>query len=168
MDDCSPDNTAEVAQSYKDARVIHVRNNPNLGHLRNYNKGIELARGKYIWLISADDRLRRPYALERYVALMENHSDVGYVFCPGMDLDNGQEKGVLGYSVHGEQDTIFESQQFVTNLIRYNSIVAPSVMARKECYLKDPFPLDMPWGGDWYLWLVFSLSWKVGYFAEPM
>ena len=72
MDDCSPDNTAEVAQSFTDPRVRHVRNEPNLGHLRNYNKGIELARGKYVWLISADDRLRRPYVLERYVRCLMN------------------------------------------------------------------------------------------------
>jgi hypothetical protein len=26
----------------------------------------------------------------------------------------------------------------------------------------------MPWGGDWYLWCLFSLHYDVGYFAEPM
>src|SRR5947209_11370258 len=50
MDDCSPDNTEEIARSFKDPRVKHIRNDPNLGHLRNYNKGIELSRGRYIWL----------------------------------------------------------------------------------------------------------------------
>jgi glycosyltransferase involved in cell wall biosynthesis len=57
MDDCSPDNTPEVARSLQDPRVKHIRNNPNLGHLRNYNKGISLSRVKYVWLISADDYL---------------------------------------------------------------------------------------------------------------
>ena len=61
MDDCSPDNTPEIAASFRDDRVKHVRNNPNLGHLKNYNKGIQMARGKYVWLISADDYLRRAY-----------------------------------------------------------------------------------------------------------
>jgi hypothetical protein len=41
-------------------------------------------------------------------------------------------------------------------------------MARKERYERDPFPLDMPWGGDWYLWLIFALHADVAYFAEPM
>ena len=40
MDDCSPDDTPQVAQSFKDPRVIHVRNEQNLGHLRNYNKAL--------------------------------------------------------------------------------------------------------------------------------
>src|SRR5262245_48755944 len=70
MDDCSPDKTPEIAQSFHDPRVKHVRHEKNLGHHRNYNKGIELAHGKYVWLISADDCLRRPYTLERYVQVM--------------------------------------------------------------------------------------------------
>ena len=28
MDDCSPDNTAEVARSFNDLRVKHIRNDP--------------------------------------------------------------------------------------------------------------------------------------------
>ena len=71
MDDCSPDNTPEVAASFRDPRVKHIRNEPNLGHLRNYNKAIELAAGEYLWLISADDRLRQPHVLERYLDVME-------------------------------------------------------------------------------------------------
>lgn len=35
MDDCSPDNTMEVATSFRDRRVRYVRNDRNVGHLRN-------------------------------------------------------------------------------------------------------------------------------------
>src|ERR1700732_62846 len=76
MDDCSPDNTAEVARSFRDPRVKHIRNQPNLGHLHNYNKGINLTRGKYVWLISADDYLRKPHILKRYVDLLDAHPNV--------------------------------------------------------------------------------------------
>src|SRR5579862_9390224 len=80
MDDKSPDNTPEVARSFGDERVKHIRNEPNLGHLRNYNKGIGLSRGEHVWLISADDRLRCNYVLQRYVDLMDAHPNVGYIF----------------------------------------------------------------------------------------
>src|SRR5579862_3673612 len=63
----SPDNTAEVAESFRDPRVKHIHNETNIGHIRNYNKGLTLARGKYAWLLSADDMLRSPKVLERYV-----------------------------------------------------------------------------------------------------
>ena len=169
MDDCSPDNTPEVARSFKDPRVKHIRNEPNLGHLRNYNKGIELSRGKYIWLISADDRLRRPYALDRYIRVLDGNPRVGYVFCPGVRLRENKELDVLDYSKHGHHDQTFNGRQFLSKLIQGNSIVAASGVVRKECYTKaGVFPLDMPWAGDWYLWCVFSLHFDVGYLAEPL
>ena len=169
MDDCSPDDTPQVAQSFDDPRVRYVRNEPNLGHLKNYNKGLGLARGKYIWLISADDRLRRMDALKLYVDLLDAHPEVGYVFCPGMSLQDGKETELLKYTCHGEKDAIFDGHRFIPMALRESGIVAASVMARKECYDRlGGYPLNMPHQADIYLWCKFALHYKVGYFAEPM
>ena len=169
MDDCSPDQTPEVAQSFHDPRVKHVRNEKNLGHLRNYNRGIELSHGKYIWLISADDCLRRPYALEHYVQVMEEHPGVGYVFSPAMRLQDNQETEIVSWSRHGNQDAIFKGHSFLRKLVQGNCVVAPAGMVRKECYDKvSIFPLDMPNSGDWYLWCVFALHYDAAYIAEPL
>jgi glycosyltransferase involved in cell wall biosynthesis len=169
MDDCSPDNTPEVAASFKDPRVKHIRNEPNLGHLCNYNKGIALSLGEYVWLISADDYLRHSHILERYIELMDAHPRVGFVFCSAVKVRNGKEVGTLDYSLHGDKNRIFDGRQFLTKLIRENTIVAASGMVRKKYYdTVSVFPLGMPWGGDWYLWCVFALAGDVGYFAEPM
>src|SRR5262245_21301848 len=91
MDDCSPDSTPDVAMSFTDSRISYVRNEANLGNIRNYNKGIQMARGKYIWLISADDRLKQSQALERYVTLLDAHPEIGYVFCPALTLSEDGE-----------------------------------------------------------------------------
>jgi Glycosyl transferase family 2 len=169
MDDCSPDNTGEVTRAFADGRVMYVRNDQNQGHLRNYNKGIGLSRGKYIWLISADDYLRRPYVLQRYVEVLEAHPEVGYVFCDGVGVTGGVETGRLTSSLHGDRDRICEGHDFLRTLLRWNSVLAPAGMARRECYeMTKGFPLDLPWAGDWYLWCVFALHWNVAYLAEPM
>ena len=169
MDDCSPDQTPEVAQSFQDPRVKHIRNEPNLGHLRNYNKGIGLTRGKYVWLISADDYLRRSYVLQRYVELLDKNPHVGYTFCPGAGMRNGRETEILEYSAHGNRDRIIDGRAFLKKLVEYNIVLAAAGMARRECYERISFfPLDMPYAGDWYLWCVFALYFDVGYFAEPM
>jgi glycosyltransferase involved in cell wall biosynthesis len=105
MDDCSPDNTSEVAQSFQDPRVKHIRNDPNLGHLCNYNKGIALARGKYIWLISADDYLFCDYVLEKYVDLLDEHPNVGYTFCPAVSTGSDVDKGLKDWYYMGNQYT---------------------------------------------------------------
>jgi glycosyltransferase involved in cell wall biosynthesis len=169
MDDCSPDNTPKIAASFADPRIKHIRNPHNLGHLQNYNKGIATARGKYVWLISADDTLRRRHALERYVQLLDKHPKVGYVFSPAVRLRDGQEWGTLPYSICWHKDDIFDGRKWLAKLIQRNRIVAASAMARKECYEKlSIFPINLPWNGDWYLWCLFALYSDVGYFAEPM
>jgi glycosyltransferase involved in cell wall biosynthesis len=168
MDDASPDNTPEVARSFKDLRVKHIRNEVNLKHLANYNRGIGLARGDYIWLISADDKLRRPYVLEKFVAHMDLHPEVGFVFCPVMKFRDGAE--FTRYGACGEEDAVFGGQDFILqHLLRGNIVPAPAGMARRRAYdLAGLFPLDMPFAGDWYMWLAFALDGDVGYFAEPM
>jgi len=169
MDDCSPDDTSAVARSFNDARVRHVRNDPNLGHLRNYNKGISLASGDYIWLISADDRLRRPYVVQRYVAAMEANPRLGYAFCTGMSLQDGRETGIVGWADLQRPDGILGGRQFLRRLLESNCVLAPAGLVRRECYERiGTFPTDLPFAGDWYLWCIFALYYDVAYFAEPM
>jgi len=168
MDDCSPDDTPAVAQSFSDPRVNYIRNEANLGHLRNYNKGIELARGEYIWLISADDYLLQSYVLERYVASMGAHPEVGYICCAGMEVRNDVKK-LAKYTLKADQDTIFNGHAFLKELLYCRNIFAPSVMVRSECYRKlGCFPVDMPYAGDGYIWGLYALHHDVAFLAEPM
>jgi hypothetical protein len=169
MDNCSPDDTPEVVRSFRDQRVIHIRNKENIGHLRNYNKGIELARGEYVWLVSADDRLCRHDALERYVTLLDAHPKVNYALSSALRLQEREEQGILEYSQLATKDMIFEGRRFLQNLIRVNRIVASSVVVRRECYQTiSAWPIDLPWASDWYLWSILALHGDVAYFAEPM
>jgi len=170
MDDCSPDNAATVAQSLTDPRIKYIRNEQNLGHLANYNKGIGLSRGRYVWLISADDRLRRNYVLERYVRLMEENPRVGYVCCPGIGLENGVETSLVDCGYFGTRDKIFDGCDFIATSLRMGyGLLAPSVMVRKDCYDRiSTFPLDMPHQGDWYLWFRWAFEYDVAYLCEPM
>jgi glycosyltransferase involved in cell wall biosynthesis len=170
MDDCSPDHTREVVMTYGDDRVRHVRNDTNLGHLRNYNSGIGLSRGEYVWLISADDYLRSPILLQKYVHLLDTQPRVGYVFCPGYGVRDGVETRLLGQpQAWGNRDRVFSGHALLKRLLRGNFVLTPSGMVRRECYEKvSLFPLDMPWCGDWYLWCMFALYYDVGYCAEPM
>lgn len=168
LDDCSPDNTAEVAGGFHDARIMHVRNERNLGHLQNYNHGIAMARGRYVWLISADDKLRTPLILERYLQVMEANPRVGYACCPAISLENDVETELEG-SI-SKRDTIFAGKKFARRLLQQgNFVIAASGMVRRECYDKlGAFPPDLPYAGDWYLWCLFALHFDVAYFGEAM
>src|ERR1700687_2637447 len=169
MDNCSPDRTPEVAQSFNDPRVKHIRNESNLGHIRNFNKGISLARGKYVWMLCVDDMLRSPHVLGRYVDLMERNPSVGLVFCRAVDFQGGEEKGVAKWADHGEEDSIWKDGSFFHRLIEGNSIAACAFFVRKECYPKPgPYQLEVPWASDWYVTCMVAMHFDVSYLSEPM
>lgn len=167
MDDCSPDETPAIAQSFGDPRVRHIRNEVNLGHLANYNKGISLAQGEYVWLINVDDYLRRTYALERFVDMLETHPEAAYVFCPAVQVHGRDEGAVFGR--HGARDTVFSSDDFLSRLLIRNRVATPSAMVRKASYDRmGMFERDLPYAGDWFQWCRHALYGAVAYLAEPM
>ncbi|MBA4686394.1 MAG: glycosyltransferase [Candidatus Galacturonibacter soehngenii] len=56
IDDCSTDNTKNVQVNYQThSNVIYVKNESNLGAAASRNKGVAMARGKYIAFLDADD-----------------------------------------------------------------------------------------------------------------
>jgi glycosyltransferase involved in cell wall biosynthesis len=167
MDDCSPDDTPIIAQSIRDPRVRHIRNDVNLGHLRNYNKGIALANGAYIWLINVDDYLRRPYVLERFVATLETYPTAAFVLCPAVKVHGTEETVVLGSQA--ATDTVFTGREFIRRLLIQNTVPTAGVMVRKASYeRRGVFPLDLPHAADWYQWCNHALYGDVAYLAEPM
>jgi len=169
MDNCSPDNTPEVAQSFTDPRVLYFRNESNLGFMRNFNKGINLTRGTYVWVLMADDMLRTSHVLGRFVELLERNPDVGFVFCRAVELDRERETGICPWADWGDEDRIWKDRTFFLRLIEGNHIVASSVLVRKSCYDKTGlFPLDLPFACDWYMWSLFAMQHQVAYFSEPM
>lgn len=90
VDDCSTDDTPErVAPFLADPRVRYLRNEANLGAVRNINKAIGETRGRHILLLGADDFLL-PGALRRLAAALASHPDAGlaygaYVFANEQD-----------------------------------------------------------------------------------
>jgi hypothetical protein len=174
LDDQSPDDTEAVARgimaAHPDRRISYVRNPQNLGNICNYNKGIGLASGKYVWILSPDDRLRSPRIVERYVAAMESRADVGFAFCPAHVIRGTKDTAPHAGSRYRLDDAILEGPQLVKNIMDNNfELIAASVLVRKECYERVTlFPTDMPHRGDSYVWALIAMRYATAYFGEPM
>lgn len=75
IDDHSEEKIEGLVKSiYPEAAVL--RNEKNIGLLKTENKGIKMAKGKYILLVNQDLFLENDY-IEKLVDLMENNSKIG-------------------------------------------------------------------------------------------
>ena len=82
IDDGSPDDTRAIVERFSDSRLIYRRNEHNLGPQGNWNRCLELAKGKYFKLLPHDDLLH-PHCLERQVAVLDDDPEehIALVFC---------------------------------------------------------------------------------------
>ena len=56
INDCSGDGLDRIMESYAENPVIlYVRNEKNMGAAQSRNRGVALARGKYVAFLDADD-----------------------------------------------------------------------------------------------------------------
>lgn len=80
VDNCSTDGTAVTCAAFDDPRFFYVRNDTNLGATGNHNRCLDLARGCYVKLLSADDVLL-PDTLDRQIKALERHPDAVLATC---------------------------------------------------------------------------------------
>lgn len=90
VDNHSQDGTAELVRGYGDARVRFLQNGENLGAVRNWNRCLHEARGRYLKLLPQDD-LIAPDCLERQVEVLERDTGqrLALVFSARTVLDGG-------------------------------------------------------------------------------
>lgn len=76
VDDASTDNGLDRIRALSDPRIRILESAVNMGRPAAANRGIEAARGEYIAVLDADDRML-PHRLERQVAFMDAHQEIG-------------------------------------------------------------------------------------------
>lgn len=90
VDDASPDNSAEVIQQYQaryPEKIRFIPSEQNRGPGRTFNHCMELAQGRYIAFLGSDDRML-PARLEKQVAFMDAHPDVGALCTDVVPIDS--------------------------------------------------------------------------------
>jgi glycosyltransferase involved in cell wall biosynthesis len=75
IDDASTDNTAQILTLYTDKRIIHLQNDIHMGNYPCRNKGINIAKGKYLAMMDGDD-IAFPDRLKKQYDYLEKHTDI--------------------------------------------------------------------------------------------
>ena len=136
INDGSSDNTESIIKAYSDARIRYVKNEKNLRLIKTLNKGIVLAKGKYIARMDADD-IASPQLFEKQIEAFEKDSSISIVNICTYDLS---EDGKLYRK--SSKPILFHSPILKYVIPFENQITHPGIMVRSELMKKNLYKDD--------------------------
>ena len=178
LDDASTDSSDQVFARYQnDPRIRFLLNHKNSGSaFKQWNKGVQEARGQYIWLAEADD-FADPRLLETLVPLLDENPDVVIAFCKSRIVNEQDEQIPPPYAEAyaddpaWKKDFVMAGQEFNHRfMVHINSIPnASAVVFRKAVYEKAGGAHGkLRLAGDWLTWFEMSKQGDIAYVAQPL
>lgn len=166
LDDASTDDSVSILNHYSaNPRVTHLEiNSVNTGSpFVQWQKGISLSRGKYIWIAESDDAAESSF-LERAVSVLNQYPHASFCFLGSHCID---EKGNL-LSTDFDRWTskqlrrphnigVFDGEDYIKHNLYWRNYIynASGVVFRKQCFeqIKDLSCFSMRYSGDWLFWI---------------
>lgn len=164
INDCSTDSSGTIIQEYadKDRRIKLVENTKNIGLTKSLNKGLALAKGKYIARQDADD-VSLPKRLEKQVAFLDACPDCVLVSCNIQYIDGSD-------IVIGEDGRSCNSGFIPWYLLFYNHIAGHSqvVFRRRTVASLGGYCEARQFSQDYELWSRLSRAGKIHIIDETL
>ena len=178
VDDASTDNTTQVVRSIQDSRIRLEVNQQRLGLVRNWNRCIQLSRGKLIKPLFQDDILY-PRCVQHMQLLLEKNDNIGLVFALRDTLvRNASGKWMIKpwriVNGFGPLHEINRGERMLSDWLRNgyreNWIGEPSsVMLRKSCLTQTGlFNTKMWMCADFELWMRIMHRYNIGFVNQPL
>jgi glycosyltransferase involved in cell wall biosynthesis len=179
LDDASTDGSVEIIRTYLDRPGVRFHpNQVNSGSaFRQWARGLELARGRYVWIAESDD-WSDPKFLERLVPLLDRHPGVGLAYCQSWMAD--PDGRILGEATgwtdeldpeRWRADFIAPGREEVRRYLTDRNTIpnASAVLIRRQA-LEAAGPLETGHRlcGDWLLWIKLLAGSDLAYVAEPL
>ncbi len=122
INDGSVDESLTIIQSYADKRIVLINNEGNKGLIYSLNKGFDLANGKYIARMDADD-ISLANRLQLQFDFLELNPKIGICGCDYIQFSNKTSTLKFAFKKHDE---------ILAWLFFNSSIVHPSLMIRTQ------------------------------------
>ena len=154
VDDGSKDGTSEILESYRDARVVHMRNETNIGMTNSLVRAMGTAQGEFIARMDADD-VSMPERLSYQVAELIRRPTLAAIFSA---FDHIDSEGRVLKTITPPQG----SQALREALLYSNPLAHSSVMFRREL-LERAGGYDATWelAQDYELWFRLSQQFEI-------
>jgi glycosyltransferase involved in cell wall biosynthesis len=179
LDDASTDNSREIIQPYVRYPAFRfLLNETRSGSaFKQWQKGLESARGEYIWFAESDD-CSSPYFLCQLLPMLESDKSLGLVYCQSYLVDPSSR--VFGDAVQWTDDldrfrwhSNFKNSgraEVRDYLSKKNTIPNASAVLIRTRVLRSIDRIDDGYRlcGDWLLWIKIMLQSNIGYVAKKL
>ncbi|MGY1457212.1 MULTISPECIES: glycosyltransferase [unclassified Luteimonas] len=163
VDDGSSDGTREYLADRYGKRIVYVYQD-NAGVSAARNRGLALARGRYLALLDSDDEWL-PEKTQRQVEFLEAHPDIGMVLC-----------NVLRVNPDGSLIDVFDRRRQIPDdgpalrwVLRDPALAPLSVLMRREVYdTVGGFDEGLRTAEDLDFHLRVAARWPIGVVAAPL
>ncbi len=161
LDDASTDESATILNAYKDhEKVSHVVINKNNSGspFKQWQKGIALAKGDYIWIAESDDYCELTL-LDQLLGLFKNNTVLAY--CASEIINEKEEKkgrhkwaDALDNKKWGK-DYYNKGVKEIKKYLRYRNTItnASAVLVKASAIKNIDMPVHMMFCGDWSVWI---------------
>ena len=122
INDGSCDESLSIINSYQDSRIVLIDNGLNKGLIYSLNKGLEIAKGKYIARMDADDVCYKD-RFEKQVLFLDSHLSVGVLGSNYLSFSESRSRKLK---------SIQHSAQIKTYLLFTATMCHPTLMIRKN------------------------------------
>jgi glycosyltransferase involved in cell wall biosynthesis len=175
LDDCSPDDSMTVINSYRDnPHVTHIIANKEntCNTFIQWERGIKLAQGEYIWIAESDD-VAKPQLLGTLVDVLQKTSEAVVAYAHSQMIDSDGQPMKLTWHPHGSdgKTKVFDGMSFIRHrMIVHNHIYnASMVVFRKSVFHTIPNDYqNYRYCGDWLFWTYVCMKGKVVEVCKPL
>ncbi|WP_303348196.1 glycosyltransferase, partial [Bacteroides caecimuris] len=181
LDDASTDDSVSILSHYKtNSRVTHLEiNSVNTGSpFAQWQKGISLSRGKYIWIAESDDAAES-FFLEKAVSVLNQYPRASFCFLgshcideKGNQLSTDFDRWTSKQLRRPHNIGIFDGKEYIKHNLYWRNYIynASGVVFRKQCFeqVRNLSCFSMRYSGDWLFWIEMARQGEVLEIYEKM
>ena len=182
LDDQSTDGSLSILKKFDNhEKVSHlVINEKNSGSpFKQWKKGFDLAKGKFIWIAESDD-YSSPDFLNELLHFSENNPSAGVLYCQSWEVDS--ESNILGDRLEytkslnenrWKSNFVEKGEYFISEyMLKFNAIPNSSAVIFKRDLVTDAVftsqLINMKYCGDWLFWTTLLKNTDIGYVSKKL